>query len=200
GGNLNATSSAQTATPASGVASFGGLYVTNAANGVTLTFTSGTLPAAVSAGINVSPAGASKLVVTQQPSSTATAGTAFAQQPLVTVKDTYGNTVSSYATPITAAETSGGNLNATTTAQTATPSSGVASFSGLFVTNAASGVTLTFTSGTLPSAISTGITVSSASASQLVVSQQPSSTATAGTAFATQPKVTVQDTYGNTVS
>jgi len=48
----------------------------------------------------------------------------------VTAQDTYGNTVSNYAVTVTAAETSGGNLNGTTTAQTATPANGVATFSG----------------------------------------------------------------------
>ncbi len=200
GGNLNATTTARTVTPTNGVATFSGLFVTNAASGVTLTFTSGTLTPAVSSGITVSPASAAKLLVSQQPSATATAGSAFAQQPQVIVQDTYGNTVTSYATAITAAETSGGNLNATTNAPSAAPTNGVATFSGLFVTNAASGVTLTFSSGTLTSAVSAGITVSAASAAQLAVTQQPSATATAGTAFATQPKVTIQDAYGNTVS
>ena len=39
-----------------------------------------------------------------------------------------------------------------------------------------------------------------ASLAQLTVSQQPSTTANAGTAFATQPKVTVTDAYGNTTT
>src|SRR5262249_20941798 len=200
GGNLNATTTAKTATPTNGVANFSGLFVTNSASGVTLTCTSGTLTSTVSSGINVGAASASKLVVTQQPSATATAGASLAQQPQVTVQDTYGNTITSYSTAITVAETSGGNLNATTTAQTATPSSGVASFSSLFVTNSANGITLTFTSGTLPSVVSSGINVSPASASQLVVTQPPSTTATAGTTLTRQPQVTVQDTYGNTIT
>src|SRR5204863_1393548 len=107
------------------------------------------------------------------------------------------NTVSSYVTPITATQTSGGNLNATTDAQSVTPSSGVGSFSGLFVTNAASNVTLTFSSGSLTPTTSSAITVSAGSAAQLVITQQPSPTATAGSLFAQQPVIRVQDSFGN---
>src|SRR5207302_1480529 len=128
------------------------------------------------------------------------AGAAFAQQPQVTVLDAYGNTVTFYTTAISAAESSGGNLNATTTAPTSVPSAGIASFSGLFVTNAANGVTLKFTSGTLTSVTSAGINVTSGGASKLMVTQQPSSSATAGTPFAQQPQVTVLDAYGNTAT
>src|SRR5881394_3234119 len=102
-----------------------------------------------------------QLVINQQPSATATAGAAFAQQPSVSVQDQFGNTPT--GTTVTATETTGGFLNATTAAQTATTSGGVATFSGLFVTNAVSGVTLTFTAGSL-SATSSAIDVSSASA------------------------------------
>jgi hypothetical protein len=143
---------------------------------------------------------ATRLVVTRKPSATATAGTVFGTQPQVTVQDAYGTRVASYATAVTAVETSGGSLNSTPTAQTAKLSSGVASFTGLFVTNAASGVTLTFASDGLASATSSGINVAPAKADSLTMSQQPSTTATAGIPFAQQPQVTVKDPYGNSVS
>jgi hypothetical protein len=143
---------------------------------------------------------ATQLAVTRQPSATATAGTVFGTQPQVTVQDAYGNTVTSYATAVTAVETSGGSLNSTTTAQTAKLSSGVASFKGLFVTNAASGVTLTFASDGLAPATSSGINVGPDAANTLTMAQQPATTATAGAPFAPQPQVTVKDQYGNLVS
>ena len=139
---------------------------------------------------------ATKLVVTQQPSPTATAGTAFATQPVVTVQDTNGITVTSYSTPITVIETSGGNLNGTPTIQTVTPVNGVATFSGLFVTNAANGVTLSFTSGSLTPATSGALNVSAAPASKLVFATQPAGAAYK-TALATQPVVKTQDLFGN---
>jgi hypothetical protein len=194
GGSLNATNTARTATPSSGVATFSGLFVTNAASGVTLTFTSGSLTPAASSGINVSSASASRLAVNQQPSSSATAGIAFATQPQVTVQDAYGNTALSYAGSITAAQTSGGNLNATTTPQTASASSGIASFSGLYATNAGT-ITLTFTGSGLSSATSTAINMSAGPVSKLAFTSSPV-TATAGSASST---ITVQrrDAFGN---
>src|ERR1017187_9349755 len=139
---------------------------------------------------------ATKLVVTQQPSPTATAGTAFSTQPVVTVQDTNGITVTSYSTPITVIETSGGNLNGTLTVQTVIPVNGVATFSGLFVTNAANGVTLGFTSGSLTPATSGTLNVSPAAASRLVFAIQPAGAAYK-TALATQPVVKTQDLFGN---
>src|SRR5260370_42394157 len=81
--------------------------------------------------LTVNPGTASKLVVTQQPSSTATAGTAFATQPKLTVQDSFGNTVTSYGTAITAAETRGGDLNTTATRQTTPPANGGVRLSGV---------------------------------------------------------------------
>ena len=42
--------------------------------------------------------------------------------------------------------------------------------------------------------------VSAATASQLVITQQPSATATAGVAFATQPVVIEEDQFGNVIT
>ena len=104
------------------MATFSGLYVTNAAS-VTLTFTANT-HTVVSSSITVSGgASAGSLTMTQQPSTTGTAGTAFATQPSVTVRDQYGNLVAD-GTTVTATETTGGNLNGTT-AQTANTTSGL---------------------------------------------------------------------------
>jgi hypothetical protein len=143
---------------------------------------------------------ATQLAVTRQPSTRATAGAAFGTQPQVTVRDVYGNTATSYATAVTAVETSGGNLNGSTKAQSVKPSSGVATFKGLYATNATSGVTLTFTSGSLPAVTSHGINVGPALANTLTMARQPSASAIAGTAFAQQPQVMVKDPYGNLVS
>jgi MBG domain-containing protein/YDG domain-containing protein/immunoglobulin I-set domain protein len=139
---------------------------------------------------------AAMLIVTQQPSSMATAGSAFSAQPVVTVEDINGNTATSYSTPITVTETSGGSLNGTSTLLTVTPVNGVATFNGLFVTNAANGVTLSFTSGSLTPATSGTINVSPASAYRLVFVTQPAG-ATYKTALATPPVVMTQDQFGN---
>ena len=46
----------------------------------------------------MSPAAASQLVVTTQPSTTATAGVAFATQPVVTEEDAFGNVITTDST------------------------------------------------------------------------------------------------------
>ena len=56
----------------------------------------------------VSPAAASQLVITQQPSATATAGVAFATQPVVEEEDAFGNVITSDSThTVTAARSTG---------------------------------------------------------------------------------------------
>jgi uncharacterized repeat protein (TIGR01451 family) len=104
-------------------------------------------------------AAASKLVVVTQPSATAIAGVAFPIQPQVRVTDPFGNLVASFGSAITVAQTAGGSLNASPTAPTAAPVSGVATFSGLFITNGGIN-TLTFTApgviGTNSAAINVG--------------------------------------------
>jgi hypothetical protein len=99
------------------------LNVTTSANGVNGTSQTET----------ITPATASKLVFTQQPSSPTNANAAFATQPQVAVQDTYGNTVSTSGTAVTLTLQGGDPtavLNGTTTQNT---TSGVATFSGLSV-------------------------------------------------------------------
>ena len=198
GGNLNATPAAQLVNASGGSAVFAGLFVTNAAGNVTLTFTDSSLPNPVvtSSAINLSANSAAQMQVTQQPSATATAGTAFAQQPVVRAADAYGNPVTSYTNAVAADETAGGNLNATPAVSAVMPVNGVASFAGLFVTNAGPAVTLDFTSGSLPPAHSTAINVGVGPAAQLLWATQPSN-AISGLPFGTQPVLETADFFGN---
>jgi hypothetical protein len=198
GGNLNATTTPRTVTASSGTAVFSGLYVTNAAGNVSLTFTDSGLPNpnVTSSAINVSASAAAQMRVGPQPSSTATAGTAFAQQPGVTIADAYGNTVASYTNSVLAVEAAGGNLNATPVPSVAMPINGVASFTGLFVTNTGPAVTLNFTSGSLPPVNSTAINVSAGQVSQLIWSTQPGN-AISGRPFNIQPVLQTADFFAN---
>ena len=76
-----------TVTLAGGIATFSGLSY-NKAETITLAFaTSAGSFTATSNSIDVSPATANKLVLLTQPSSTATAGATFVQQPLVAEED-----------------------------------------------------------------------------------------------------------------
>ena len=148
----------------------------------------------------VSPAAASQLVIHTQPSPTATAGVAFGTQPVIYVEDQYGNLeTGDNSTQVTAASlpVGSGPLQGTTTV---TASGGIATFTNL-ADDKAETITLHFTSSSgLTAATSSNIVISPAAASQLAIDTQPSPTATAGVAFATQPVVYVEDQFGNLVT
>ena len=150
----------------------------------------------------VSPAAASQLVVTTQPSATATAGVAFATQPVVKEEDAlrqrhhqrqHAHGDGGAGAPGTAS-LQGSNL-------TVTLASGVATFSGLSYNKAETmNIAFSTNAGGVTTATSSNIVVSPAAASQLVITTQPSATATAGVAFATQPVVKEEDAFGNVIT
>ncbi len=185
-----------TATASGGVASFTDL-ADDVAETITIHFTSSpVLSAADSSNVVISPAAASLLGIHSQPSPTATAGVVFGTQPVVYVEDQYGNLeTGDNATQITAALSLGtGPLLGTTTV---TVSGGIATFTDL-ADDTAETIAIQFTSSpVLTSATSNDVVISPAAASQLVISTQPSATATAGVPFGTQPVVDVEDQYGN---
>src|SRR5439155_1788593 len=123
-----------------------------------------------------------------QPSTTATAGVAFAQQPVIRVEDQFGNLCSNTNLAVSASRNAGsGTLQGTTTLSSV---GGVASFTNL-AHNVATTITLNFTGGGLPSVTSGEVAVSAAAASKLTIQTQPSSTATAGIAFVLQQVVRI---------
>ena len=143
------------------------------------------------------------LVFATQPSTSNTAGTAFGTQPVATVEDAQGNTVTTPGIQITLAittgtGTSGAALSGGVTLQTS--ADGEALFSNLNINLAGTDYTLTATSTGLTQAISNTLSVVAGSGSKLVFATQPSTSNTAGTAFGTQPVVTVEDAQGNTVT
>ena len=185
-----------TVTLAGGVATFGGLFYDKAETmNMAFSTNAGGVSSATSSNVVVSPAAASQLVITQQPSATATAGVAFATQPVVKEEDAFNNVITGdNSTVVTAALSSGtGPLQGTLTA---TVSGGVATFTNL-ADNTAETLSLKFTSPGLTNATSNNIVVSPAAATQLVMKTQPSATATAGMAFATQPVIDEEDQFGN---
>src|SRR5262249_53087300 len=76
-----------------GVVSFTNLSH-NVATNITITFSSGSLSNVTSGNITINPSVGTRLAIRTQPSATATAGVAFAQQPAVRVEDAFGNLVS----------------------------------------------------------------------------------------------------------
>jgi hypothetical protein len=153
-----------TATAAGGVASFPGLAINNAASGYTLTASSTGLSGATTAAFNVTSAGvAAQLVVTTPPPATVSAGGTFGLA--VTAKDSSGTVDTSFTGSVTLAVNSGANLGGTVTVSA---QAGVATFSGLTLTQVADNV-LTATSNALVPAASGTITVTAAAATQLAL-------------------------------
>src|SRR5258708_8156227 len=142
---------------------------------------------------------ASNLAIQTQPSTTATAGLAFPQQPVIQVRDQFGNLrntangSSDNSAVVTAARSAGsGTLQGVTNLMAA---DGVVTFTNLSHT-VATNITLTFSSGALTGAESGTIAVGPAAASALAFAIQPGG-AVAGSNFGTQPVVLSRDQFGN---
>ncbi len=193
GGTLGGT---LTATANQGVATFSGLTLTTAASGDTLVVTSSGLSEAETSAITVTPLAASQVGITQQPPGSVTAGSGFGLQ--AAIEDMYGNVVTAASGTLTvslANNPGGATLGGTLTATT---SQGVATFSGLTLTKAATGYTLAVSSSGLSGATSSAITVTPAAATQLVITQQPPASVAVNSSFGLL--VAVEDTYGNVVT
>src|SRR5262249_40443498 len=140
------------------------------------------------------PAAASKLAITQSPTS-GTVGQALGTALAVAVEDTFGNVVTSNASTVALTVGSGpaGFGSGSTTSVAA--ASGVATFSTL-IFNTAGSYTIKVSDGSLTGATTGSITVSATSASKLAISQAPTS-GTAGQALGTALKIAVEDSLGN---
>ncbi len=140
---------------------------------------------------------ATKLAFTTQPSDSS-GGTAFGTQPAVRVQDAGGNTVVGNTSTVTLAlATPGGATLACTGGLAKAAVAGVATFAGCAI-DLAGTYTLTATDASLTAATSASITITVGAASRVAFTTEPSNS-TGGSAFATQPVVTVQDAGGNTV-
>jgi hypothetical protein len=188
-----------TAIAVAGVATFVGLTLNVPAGPYTLTFTDGSLTAAISTTITVSAGAATQLVITVQPSSSVASGAALAIQPVVKIEDAGGNAVIGNTSTVTATVTSApGTISNNTAVVSAT--TGLATFSGLTLKELVGSYTLSFTDVSVTTAISTTINVTAGAASQLVITTQPSATDASGAALAQQPVVKVEDSAGNVVT
>jgi hypothetical protein len=123
-------------------------------------------------------------------------GAAFTTQPVVTIQDSAGNTVTGSSAVVTMTVNAGGTVVGTATA---TASSGVATFSTVGISGTAgTAYTLTFASTGLTSATQS-ITPTVGTATQLALTTSAAGAAS-GAAFTTQPVVTIRDSGGNTVT
>src|SRR6266566_4579369 len=138
---------------------------------------------------------AAKLTLRTQPSSTATAGVAFAQQPIILVADAFGNLVATNnGRVITAARGAGtGTLQGTLTAASV---NGVATFTNLSY-NVAETITVSFSATGLTSTTSSNVVVMSAAADRLAFTTQPGGVSRTGSPLTAQPVVKSRDPFGN---
>jgi hypothetical protein len=180
-----------------GTATFTNLALNASAGAYTLTFTGPGLASDTSTSINVTTGGAAKLAILVQPPTTAASGAALTQQPQVVIEDSGGNRVTSNNSPVTATFTSGG---VSITNNFATAASGLATFSGTALNALAGPYTITFSDGSLTAVVSNTVTVGAGTATQLVVTTQPSSAVASGVALAVQPVVKIEDSGGNVVT
>jgi hypothetical protein len=166
-------------------------------NNKLLTATDGTFTAAGIGGtaptLSPTAGAAAQLGIITQPSATATAGVAFAQQPVIVIQDAFANVVSN-STASVSAIASAGTLQGTTSVN-ANGANGRATFSGLSLTNVGS-VTLTFQSTGLTSTNSGDINVSAGAAVALAWTTQPVG-GVYGSPLSTQPVLKTVDQFGN---
>src|SRR5439155_2113838 len=146
--------------------------------------------------IAINPAPAHHLTILTQPSLTATAGVAFAQQPVIRVEDQFNNLRSAdNSTVVTATRNAGsGTLQGTTSI---TAAGGLAAFTNLSH-NVATTLTIDFNAAGLLAATSSNVVVSAAAATSLAFVQPPGD-AQAGAALSPAVSVQAQDAFGNGV-
>ena len=178
------------------------------AQSVTLTATDNTTGKLGTTSLLVGPATATKLVFSTEPVGGVAEGTNLATEPVVTVEDSYSNTVTSDtgAVALSIGSYSAGNGGSTEgslgcTANTVNAVAGVASFASCEVTGTAGAgsYVLNAARSGLTTATSSNVSVTAGSASKPVFSTEPGGGAN-GSAWSTQPAVTVEDSSGNTVT
>ena len=140
--------------------------------------------------------GAAILSYQTAPSTSAIAGTALAQQPIVLSQDKFGNVREADSILLASVPSTGGfscTLNPKPTL-----ASGLVTFAGCTFTKQGSYVIRASTSGGTPVDSAT-ITVAPATATKLVITTQPGH-GTPSSLLSSQPVVAIQDAFGNTVA
>ncbi len=190
---LNAT------TNASGIATVGSWTLGTTAGSNTMTATSGSLTGSPITFTATGTAGAAtQLVLTTQPSNTASGATL--SDVVITIQDASGNTVTSSTASVTLAigtNPASGTLSGT---KTVAAVGGVATFSTLNIDNAGTGYTLVASATGLTGATSNTFNITSGAASTIAINAGDGQSATVGTAVSTAPSVIVRDASNNPVS
>ncbi len=185
-----------TATAFDGVATFSGLTINTPYSGYTLYVSGGGLGWGVTSPLTVTPAAPTQVAITSEPPSSVTAGSGFGLE--ASIEDAYGNVEAGDTASVTLAlanNSTGATLGGTLSA---TASNGVATFSGLTLTEAAAGYTLQASSSGLSSATTSATTVTPAAATQVAITEQPPASVVLKDSFGLI--AAIEDEYGNVVT
>ena len=147
--------------------------------------------------IVVTSGGATRLVLTQQPSSSAQSGVPFTQQPVVQVVDGTGNPVVGERTITVRIGEGDGTLEGDVTVSTGGGST--ATFTDLAISGQVGARTLIFSSGALTPAESNSINVTTGPATDIAIQAGNDQTALVGTTLPADPAVIIRDSGGNPV-
>ncbi len=190
GSSLGGTLSVATS---GGVATFSGLTIDRAGSDYMIQAAATGLAPAMTTSLGVTPAAPAQLVITEPPPSAVTAGKGFGLS--VSVEDAFGNLETAYDRDVTVGLT-GGPANAALGGPSSVPAiGGVATFTGLQLTEAGSGYTVSASGAGLTSAPSAALVVTPAAPAQVVITTPPPAAITAGTSFGLG--VEVEDAFGN---
>ncbi|MEX0899224.1 MAG: IPT/TIG domain-containing protein [Gammaproteobacteria bacterium] len=195
GGTLSGTA---TATAVAGVASFSNLSINRSGTGYTLQAT-GTLTAATSIAFDITAGAAARVAFGTPPATTGAGQLLGGGAVTVRVEDAFGNVITGSAAPVTVAF--GANPGMTTLQGTLTVNAiaGVATFSNLAITRAATGYTLVAASPGLLTQTSAAFNINAGTAAALTYGQPPTNNEVSAPL---SPSVTVrvEDAYGNLVN
>ena len=186
------------ATAIAGIASFSDLGIVGTA-GTTYTITySAAGMTAVTQSITPTAGVATKLYVFRASSGTQT-GTTFTTQPIIRVVDRGNNTITSHPNTIITASVNNSNCFLTSSVDSATATSGSATFSSLGLIAGSGTQCLVTYSATSLTSVGETITVTSGPASSISRTTRPDS-GFYGRAFGQQPVYVITDMGGNTVT
>ncbi|NDD64455.1 MAG: hypothetical protein EBZ36_10850, partial [Acidobacteria bacterium] len=197
GGTLGGTT---TVSAVDGVATFSNLSLAGTiGTSYVLRFATGTITPVSSSGVGVTGAGSpAQLMVTAQPVGGAS-GATLLTQPVITIRDSGGNTVTTSSASV-AVELFSGAGGALTGTKTVNAINGVVSFSGLVMTGTVNtNYVLQFASPGLPEVNSNTVRVTPGAPDRLMVMTQPAGGAS-GLVLATQPVIGIGDAQNNLVT
>lgn len=195
-------SGATAQTDASGLATFSGLTLSGTVGSFTLRFTASGLGSVDAPAATVLDAGpATQMALTIQPSTAATNGTALTVQPVIQLRDAFGNNATQTGVTVIASLVTGPLGGALAGDTAITSATGTATFTALRITGTAGNYSLRFASAPLASVVAaTPTALAAGAATQIGLTTSTPSTAQNDVAFATQPVVQLLDQSLNPVA